>query len=1141
MLRLVGLVVAVSTAAVVSVVAITPATGQGAPQLPPGVQVPGPCNNPAFYDTINFNLNWYPAKDDVYSSDDLDNNDYPYRHSAEFDADNAIQTSAHVGVHVPAPGVLANDSPNEAVGQVVVANPPDHAETFTLGLDGSFTWVPQPGWFGGDSFSYSLRDPQGVCYAAARVTIPPLTREHLRDDVYNVYNDAPFTPSPGLHVCNTTVSPQGDTGIGCGVLKNDLVSHFVRAISPGVESPPNDLDLAPLSESSASATRTYQTKHGSITLRGDGWFSYTPHPGYVGQDAFYYTTGDVNDGSLADFPVGSHKVFAKVTFEVRARPPGSAINQPDSLVTNEDTALPIAPTTLTANDPLASPIASIDGGQPDSVRMLYGTLDIAWNIGVILNGQPAPCPGPPFVCVRTSVQSMTYTPDADFHGADQFGYTTYSQLSGGAGVPIPTQVNLTVNQVIDAPQGVFDVVTVPDHTSVTVDVTANDYDPDGLLLRDQAQIVGGFGNVGAVNRNADGTFVISPNLGGTGNAGFTVQVPTTIGTNIFQTLLVNVTSNPGVDDAYVTQEDTPLSVPALGVMANDDPAPAGVTLQNNPEHGAVNFGANGAFIYTPATDFVGTDTFTYLNNGDPATVTVSVEAVADAPRVILNTLCPLGAICFGEPDNRGNLQEGDAARLRGHIYDPEFEAGSLSVQWGDGTTTQVNYPCSSNTTSGCPFQPTPTWLFACGFGLCPDGLLFFDLEHVYTNEPADGAASYPITVTATSTDGLAGSRNETAVVKDAPPTLSILSSNLTQGPGGNVSILGRVTDPGLDTGRLTVDWGDGTSEQLDLTCQPGDVCAAAPNHSPFFCLPGATIPSCGYFSFSHQYPDAVGSPSSYPIEVVARTGIAPDDTVTPGLTATHSATASVVVKVPTVSIGDATVVEGNAGRHRALRFPVTLSQPSTEPVTVAYTIDEDGSAGGAGAGSDFKARTGTVTFKPAAGTGKTPTVKYVTTPVSPDVADEGDETLRAVLSSATSGYSLGRTTGVGTIIDDDPSSGDVSVSVGDVSIVEGDVGMKATSTNPARVSVTLSSPATTSVTVVVTVAAGSASLGADFKKQFTKTITFKPGQRQKTVPIAVVPDIVSEGDETVTITLSSPGAGLVLGRSGGTATILDED
>ena len=234
-----------------------------------------------------------------------------------------------------------------------------------------------------------------------------------------------------------------------------------------------------------------------------------------------------------------------------------------------------------------------------------------------------------------------------------------------------------------------------------------------------------------------------------------------------------------------------------------------------------------------------------------------------------------------------------------------------------------------------------------------------------------------------------------------------------------------------------------------------------------------------------------------------------------------------------ISVGSASVVEGDEGKPRSVQFAVTLAKPSTTPVTVRYAIEPEGSVTEA----DFKPKTGLLTFKPNANSGVTPTTRYVSTKVFPDFDVEGDETFRVTLSEPSDGYVVGHDTAVGTIVDDDPNE-DLHVSIGDATIVEGDDGE---STNRARVRVTLNRPTTETLTVQVTIEAGTATPGEDFKPM-TKTLTFKPGQWQKSIAVAIYPETIEgEGTETVLVRLSNPGAGLGLGRAEGTVQIIDDD
>src|SRR5206468_1096202 len=93
------------------------------------------------------------------------------------------------------------------------------------------------------------------------------------------------------------------------------------------------------------------------------------------------------------------------------------------------------------------------------------------------------------------------------------------------------------------------------------------------------------------------------------------------------------------NDAYTTAEDTPLTVTAPGVLANDtdvDGDSLTAILVSAPTHGSLGLNANGSFTYTPAPNFNGTDSFTYTANdatadSNVATVTLTVTAVNDAP------------------------------------------------------------------------------------------------------------------------------------------------------------------------------------------------------------------------------------------------------------------------------------------------------------------------------------------------------------------------------------------------------------------------------------------------------------------------------------------------------------------------------
>ncbi len=93
------------------------------------------------------------------------------------------------------------------------------------------------------------------------------------------------------------------------------------------------------------------------------------------------------------------------------------------------------------------------------------------------------------------------------------------------------------------------------------------------------------------------------------------------------------------DDAYSTDEDTPLVVPAPGVLDNDtddDMDTLTAILVSDPSNGSVALGADGSFTYNPDPDYNGPDSFTYMaddgiDSSNVATVSLTVNDVNDPP------------------------------------------------------------------------------------------------------------------------------------------------------------------------------------------------------------------------------------------------------------------------------------------------------------------------------------------------------------------------------------------------------------------------------------------------------------------------------------------------------------------------------
>lgn len=127
------------------------------------------------------------------------------------------------------------------------------------------------------------------------------------------------------------------------------------------------------------------------------------------------------------------------------------------------------------------------------------------------------------------------------------------------------------------------------------------------------------------------------------------------------------------------------------------------------------------------------------------------------------------------------------------------------------------------------------------------------------------------------------------------------------------------------------------------------------------------------------------------------------------ITAACTVTASFVSNgLPTVSIADASVSEGDSGTT-SLNFTVSLSALANGNVDVDFATSD----GSASAGSDYAARSGTLTI-PAASTSATISVS-----ITGDTNVESDETLTLTLSNPSGNAVLGVSVATGTILNDE--------------------------------------------------------------------------------------------------------------------------
>jgi Tol biopolymer transport system component len=227
--------------------------------------------------------------------------------------------------------------------------------------------------------------------------------------------------------------------------------------------------------------------------------------------------------------------------------------------------------------------------------------------------------------------------------------------------------------------------------------------------------------------------------------------------------------------------------------------------------------------------------------------------------------------------------------------------------------------------------------------------------------------------------------------------------------------------------------------------------------------------------------------------------------------------------LPSLSIGDVSVTEGNSGTPDAM-FTVSLSAPASTDVSVDYTT-ADGTATAPG---DYHVTHGTLVIPHGSISGT------ITVPVVGDTLVERDETFTVSLANP-AGATIATATGTGTILNDDAEVAQPSLSIADVSgVPEGNSG-----TSGAMFTVSLSAPANTDVSVDYATADGTATAPGDYLETHG-TLAVPIGSTSGTIAVQVVGDTVVEPDETFTVILSNP-ANATLARAQATGTILNDD
>ncbi|PLX39772.1 MAG: hypothetical protein C0608_11385 [Deltaproteobacteria bacterium] len=588
---------------------------------------------------------------------------------------------------------------------------------FVEGLgDGTFTYTPPVDFFGPDSFAYTVSDGNGgFDDAVAHVTVNPVndapvvgdlsrrTPEDIAitltegelfpragdvDDDYATLTlaadvvtatggsvvESPagtyiYTPAENFHgtdyFTTTVTDPHGAAAYGL-VTMTVLPVNDAPVAAPDASATYEDMAVVTssvlMNDSDADGDTltiggydNFTLGGGKVAHSGGGSFLYTPAANWNGIDTFSYIITDGNGGTSS----------AIVTVEV----------------------LPVADTAI-ANPDFGS---VAEDGVGVTIDVLANDLDGDGDVLTIYYFDAAPAGG----TVSQSGNSLSFVPDADFSGVVTFTYTV-SEDGGTTGSSSGT-VTVTVTPANDAPVGIADVFATDEETAVVFSVLTNDYDVDGDTLTVVGFPTSTLGG-GVLTYHGAGVFTYTPgdDFFGADLFRYTLVDETgALSSSVEVTIdVAPVDDDPvAVDDAALASEDTSVLIAALSNDYDPDIDPVSL-LTHDPisAGGGTVTELGGVFLYTPAGNFFGIDTFTYTiedagGNTDSATVTITVNEVNDPP--VANPDSTSGPednpllvpyVLINDTDADGDL-------VSVLTSDPYSAVGAMVINNGDGTFT----------------------------------------------------------------------------------------------------------------------------------------------------------------------------------------------------------------------------------------------------------------------------------------------------------------------------------------------------------------------------------------------------------------------------------------------------------------------
>ena len=574
---------------------------------------------------------------------------------------------------VDLPGILDNDydPDNNSMSTILMSNV-SHGN-LTFNTNGSFTYTPNNNYNGNDSFTYQVSDGQEssntstVTINVKAVNDPPIaendyfyTAEDIPDNISVLANDSDpndnlggidpntikivsppnhgtaliagpkisYTPYSRFYGNDTLTYLVFDTGYPLPAI-SDTAFIFIQVIrrhplaindtvttnediSIDINVLQNDLDgdIDP-----STVTIGTPPSHGVASVnQTTGVITYTPDLNYNGLiedekgDGFTYTVRD-KTGLSSDLA----NVFISIT-----PVPDHPVTTDISRSTPEDVAL-IIQLDVFASDP-------DDDLDPASIEFITN-------------------PSHGTVSSDNQTGSITYQPNTGFSGGDSLTFRI-SDLAGNKS----NISSIFINVSDEAPSAINDTVSIFEDQTITINVLANDSDPQNNIIPDSVRVVFAPSHGTANVNHSTGIITYTPDTNyyykdQENNADiFTYSIADA--TNYHdqaQVVIKEITpvNDPptAVNDYITTQEDQNVKI---DIISNDfdidNPIDStSVNIFRSPEHGQVSFDpVTHLIIYNPEINYSGTDSLIYeISDVSGATtqgsVYITIQPVPDPP------------------------------------------------------------------------------------------------------------------------------------------------------------------------------------------------------------------------------------------------------------------------------------------------------------------------------------------------------------------------------------------------------------------------------------------------------------------------------------------------------------------------------